>query len=53
MKLYLYFHKYCSVYVLDTLAMYDDQSYRVEIKEIVALWDQVQTDVSLQKNKQL
>jgi hypothetical protein len=33
--------------------MYDDQSNRVEIKEIVALWDQVQTDVSLKKNRHL
>ncbi len=41
----------CSVPVLDTLAMYDDQSNRVEIKEIVALWDQVQTDVSTEEQE--
>ncbi len=48
MNIFLYL--FCNF--LDTLAMYDDTSNRVEIKEIVALWDQVQTDVSLQKHKQ-
>ena len=31
---------------LDTLSLYDAESTRVDIKEIVTLWDQVQTDVS-------
>lgn len=31
--------------LLDTLALYDKQSSRTDIKEIVTLWDQVQTDL--------